>query len=71
MVLAAGAPCWLMGFALDRQVAGMISAVNSSAATAESASRNVAWIQNTYRFAPYVLWIGGALVVVGSVLAVC
>ena len=48
MVLAAGALCWLMGFALDRQVAEMISAVNSSATTAESASRNVAWIQNTY-----------------------
>ena len=70
MILAAGLPCCLMGFALDRQVAEMISVVNSTATTAESASRNVAWIQDTYWLAPYLLWIGGALVVVGSLLGV-
>lgn len=70
MILAAGLPCWLMGFAVDRQVAEMISAVNSTATTAEGASRNVAWIQDTYWFGPYILWIGGALVVVGSLLGV-
>ena len=70
MILAAGLPCWLIGFALDRQVAKMISVANSTVTTAESASRNVGWIQNIYWLAPYVRWISGALVVVGSVLAV-
>jgi len=59
-----------MGFALDRQVAEMISVVNSTATTAKSASRSVAWIQDIYWLAPYLLWIGGALVVVGSLLGV-
>lgn len=70
MILAAGLPCCLIGFALDRQVAEMISVVNSTATTAESASRSVAWIQDIYWLAPYSLWIGGALVVVGSLLGV-
>lgn len=70
MILAAGLPCCLIGFALDRQVAEMISVVNSTATTAESASRSVSWIQDIYWLAPYPLWIGGALVVVGSLLGV-
>lgn len=70
MLLAAGLPCWLMGLAVDHQVAGMIAALKAAAITPESATRNVAWIKSTYWFAPYLLWAGGALVTLGSVLGI-
>ncbi len=69
-MLATGIPCWLMGLALDYDVARMVSSLRLSAVTAESASQNVLWIHEIYWFAPYVLWSGGALVVVGSVLGI-
>lgn len=70
MLLAAGLPCWLMGLALEQQIAGMVSAVHAAAITPESAARNVEWVRNTYWLAPYLLWSGGASVAVGSVLGV-
>lgn len=70
MLLAAGLPCWLMGLALEHQIAGMVSTVTEAATTGESAARHVAWIRNTYWFAPYLLWVGGTLVALGGGLGI-
>lgn len=70
MLLAAGLPCWLMGLALEQQIAGMVSAVHAAGISPESTARNVAWVKDTYWFAPYLLWAGGALVALGSLLGI-
>jgi len=69
MMLATGAPCLIMGIALELQIAETISALNSATST-ESASLNVAWVRSTYWFAPYMLWIGLVLMVSGGVLGI-
>jgi hypothetical protein len=70
MMLAAGLPCWIMGLSMDRQVAAMLAKINASKAMPESMHQMTEWVKSTYWLAPYLLWIGGALVVVGSVLGI-
>ena len=70
MMLAAGLPCWIMGLSMDRQVAAMLSKINASKAMPESMQQMAEWVKSTYWLAPYLLWIGGALVVVGSVFGI-
>jgi len=70
MMLAAGLPCWIMGLSMDRQVAAMLAKINASKAMPESMQQMTEWVKSTYWLAPYLLWIGGALVVVGSVFGI-
>lgn len=70
MMLAAGLPCWLMGFAMDLQVTAMLAELGASKAFPESTQRTAEWVRDTYWLGPYLLWIGAALVVVGCVLGV-
>ena len=59
-----------MGLSMDRQVAAMLAKINASKAMPESMQQMTEWVKSTYWLAPYLLWIGGALVVVGSVLGI-
>ncbi len=70
MMLAAGLPCWLMGFAMDLQVTAMLSKLSASKAFAEGTQRTAEWVQSTYWLGPFLLWIGGALALVGCVLGI-
>ena len=55
---------------MDGQVAAMLAKINASKAMPESMQQMTEWVKSTYWLAPYLLWIGGALVVVGSVFGV-
>ena len=70
MMLAAGLPCWLMGFAMDLQVAAMLAELTVSNDFPESTQRTADWVQSTYWLAPYLLWIGGALTLAGCAFGI-
>jgi len=70
MMLAAGLPCWLMGFAMDLQVMAMLAELSATNAPPETVQHTTEWVQSTYWLGPYLEWVGGALVVVGSLLGV-
>lgn len=70
MAMAAGLPCWLMGFAIDLQVTAMLVELSASNAFPDSIQRTSEWVQDTYWFGPYLLWFGAALVVLGCVLGI-
>jgi len=60
-----------MGLSIDRQVTAMLAKINANPATPESIKHTAAeWVKSTYWLSSYLVWIGGALVVVGSVLGI-
>jgi len=67
--LAAGLSFWLLGFVMDLHVAEIISSLSSADTPPKIAALNIQWVKKTYWLAPYLLSIGGALVVVGGALA--
>ena len=70
IVLSIGIAFWLLGFAIDLHVDEMISSLSSAGTPPKMAEMNVQWARKTYWPAPYLLWIGGSLVIVGGFLAI-
>jgi hypothetical protein len=70
IVLSIGIAFWLLGFAIDLHVDEMISSLSSAGTPPKMAEMNVQWARKTYWPAPYLLWIGGTLVIVGGFLAI-
>ena len=69
-MLAAGLPCWLMGFAMDLQVTALLAELSASDAFPESTQRTAEWVRDTYWLGPYLLWIGAALALVGCAFGI-
>lgn len=69
-VLAGGLLCVIVGIALEYEIARLIWAVNAANVTPESAALSIEWMRGIYWPAPYLLWTGVALMVVGGVIEV-
>lgn len=65
IAMAVGLPCWVQGILMDLHIAAMLTELNVSTAPSESIQRTTEWVQDTYWFGPYLLWLGGALTVAG------
>lgn len=70
MAMAVGLPFWVQGILMELQVADMLRQLNASTAPAESIRRTSDWVLDTYWYGPYLLWLGGALTVVGCGLGI-
>lgn len=60
--LALGLPCVVLGVAMDIHIAGILMKLDDNFLPSPSTHRTAVWVQGNYWLAPYLLWIGGALV---------
>lgn len=70
MALAVGLPCWMQGLLMDLEMAAMLAELTASYSPSESTQRTSEWVNTTHWLAPYLLWIGGALTLLGGLLGV-
>lgn len=66
-MLAIGAPCLIMGVALEGQLTEIIQTLNSSLMT-ERVSSDVEWARSTFWFGTYFFWAGLLLMLTGGTL---